>query len=229
MLFAAGFGTRMGALTAHVPKPLIAVGGKRLINHALALADAAKITDIVVNLHYLGKQIEDYLQDQRVRFSWERDIILETGGGLRAALPLLGDGPVITLNTDAVWTNPAALTQLMAGWEDSTMDALVLVLPAHLATGHNGNGDFVMAADGKISRANGAAGLVYLGAQILKTDRLADIATPVFSLNLIWDQMIADGRLYGLIYDGGWCDVGSPEGLAQAETLLAMTAASGNV
>ena len=106
---------------------------------------------------------------------------------------------------------------------------LVLVFAEIFGLSAFRNGDFVMAADGKISRANGAAGLVYLGAQILKTDRLADIATPVFSLNLIWDQMIADGRLYGLIYDGGWCDVGSPDGLAQAETLLAMTAASGNV
>lgn len=221
MLFAAGFGSRMGGLTANVPKPLIKVAGLALIDHALALAVAAKIDQIVVNLHYLGDQIVAHLRGQDILFSWENGVLLETGGGLRAALPLLGAGPVVTLNSDAVWTDQTALAQLLAHWDDSKMDALVLLLPVDHAVGHKGRGDFILAQDGQISRANGGDGLVYLGAQIIRSDGLADIAEAVFSLNVVWDQMIAQGRAFGLIYDGAWCDVGSPEGIVQAEALLA--------
>lgn len=229
MLFAAGFGTRMGPLSANMPKPLISVSGQTLIDRALALASTAQVDRIVVNLHYLGDQIVDHLHDRAVQFSYERDGILETGGGLRAALPLLGAGPVITLNTDAVWTNQSGLTQLLKAWDDNKMDALVLLLPAHLATGHTGRGDFILAADGRISRANGTPGLIYLGAQIIRTDLLMAVAAPAFSLNLIWDQMIGNGRAYGVIYDGGWCDVGSPAGIALAEAMLAPNPEPGDV
>jgi NDP-sugar pyrophosphorylase family protein len=116
MLFAAGFGTRMGALTANRPKPLISVAGRPLIDHALAVADAAGVTDTVVNLHYLGDQITDHLQGRNLAFSWEREQILETGGGLKQALPQLGAGPVLTLNTDAVWTGKNPLSQLLQAW-----------------------------------------------------------------------------------------------------------------
>lgn len=221
MLFAAGFGSRMGGLTANVPKPLIKVAGLALIDHALALAVTAKIDQIVVNLHYLGDQIVAHLRGQDILFSWENGVLLETGGGLRAALPLLGAGPVVTLNSDAVWTDQTALAQLLAHWDDTKMDALVLLLPVDHAVGHKGRGDFILAQDGQISRANGGDGLVYLGAQIIRSDGLADIAEAVFSLNVVWDQMIAQGRAFGLIYDGAWCDVGSPEGIVQAEALLA--------
>ena len=229
MLFAAGFGTRMGKLTVHMPKPLIPVGGRALIDHALALADAAKVDRIVVNLHYLGEQIIDHLQGRRIQFSSEHETILETGGGLRAALPLLGAGPVITLNSDAVWTDDAALLQLLAHWDGAKMDALVLLMPAHRAVGHVGRGDFIMANDGKINRADGRDGMVYLGAQIIRTDTLAEIAKPRFSMNVVWDQMIASGRAYGLVYNGGWCDVGNPGGIALAETMLGQTPAGSHV
>ena len=221
MLFAAGFGTRMGALTATRPKPLIRVAGRALIDHALALADGAGITRRVANVHYLPDQIAAHLAGRDVALSWEKDRILETGGGLRAALPLLGGNPVATLNTDAVWTGRNPLSQLMAAWDDRRMDGLLLLLPVGQALGHGGTGDFLMAADGRLSRAQGAAGPVYLGAQILRTDGLAAIADPVFSLNRLWDQMIADGRLFGLVHDGGWCDVGHPEGITMAEDMLA--------
>lgn len=220
MLFAAGFGTRMGALTAAMPKPLIPVAGRPLIDHALSLADAAGITRRVANLHYKGQQLEAHLAGHNVALSWERQQILETGGGLRAALPLLGPGPVLTLNTDAVWTGENPLTQLLAAWNDSTMDALLLLLPAPRARGHDGSGDFLLAADGRISRAKGAAGVVYLGAQILRTDLLCAVSEPVFSLNRLWDTMIAEGRAHGLIHRGEWCDVGRPEGIAAAEAML---------
>lgn len=221
MLFAAGFGTRMGALTASRPKPLIPVAGKPLLDHALDVADAAGVTDMAINLHYLGDQIAAHVARRAIALSWEREQILETGGGLRAALPLLGHGPVMALNTDAVWTGANPLTQLMAAWDDAKMDALLLLLPADHALGHRGRGDFLLADDGRISRAHGADGPVYLGAQIIRPSALLAISEPVFSLNRPWDDLIAKGRAFGVIHQGGWCDVGSPEGIQTAETLLA--------
>ena len=220
MLFAAGFGTRMGALTASRPKPLIPVAGRPLIDHALSLADEAGITRIAANTHYLPDQIATHLAPRGIALSHETPTILETGGGLKAALPLLDGNPVLTLNTDAVWTGANPLTQLIAAWDAARMDGLLLLLPAAHATGHTGTGDFLMDGEGRLTRAKGAAGAVYLGAQMLRTDGLADISAKVFSLNLLWDRMITEGRLFGLIHDGGWCDVGKPEGVAQAETLL---------
>lgn len=220
MVFAAGFGTRMGALTANRPKPLIDVAGKPLLDHALDLANAAGAAPVVVNSHYLRDQISRHLAGRQVQISEEPDQILETGGGLRRALPMLGPGPVMTLNSDAVWTGLNPLAELAAHWDPARMDALLLLLPADKALGHSGTGDFVLSAEGRISRAAGRPGLIYLGAQILNPAGLAAIDKPVFSLNLLWDDMIAKGRAFGLIHQGGWCDVGKPEGVAQAESLV---------
>lgn len=224
MLFAAGFGTRMGALTANRPKPLIEVAGKPLIDHAIAQADGAGITTRVMNLHYLGDQLAAHVEQKNIGLSWERAQILETGGGLRAAQPMLGPGPVLAMNSDAVWTGENPLSQLLAAWNPDRMDALLLLLPAAKATGHAGVSDFALSGDGRIARARGAAGHVYLGAQILRTDTLAAITEPRFSLNLVWDAMIARNRAFGLVHRGGWCDVGSPDGIALAEQLLAKAA-----
>jgi MurNAc alpha-1-phosphate uridylyltransferase len=221
MLFAAGFGTRMGALTADRPKPLIAVAGRALIDHALAMADGAGTRPIIVNLHYRGDLIRAHLAGRRdVQFSDERDAILDTGGGLRQALPLLGPGPVLTLNTDAVWTGANPLTQLVAAWDPTRMDALLLILPVGDAAGHGGRPDFAWHADGRIDRGGGNETHVYLGAQILKTAQLADVPERAFSLNRLWDRMIADGRAYGIVHQGGWCDVGTPAGIGVAEDML---------
>ena len=220
MVFAAGFGTRMGALTANRPKPLIDVAGKPLLDHALDLAEAAGAAPVVVNSHYLRDQISRHLAGRQVQISEEPDQILETGGGLRQALPMLGPGPVMTLNSDAVWTGLNPLAELAAHWDPARMDGLLLLLPADKALGHSGTGDFVLSAEGRISRAAGRPGLIYLGAQILNPAGLAAIDKPVFSLNLLWDDMIAKGRAFGLIHQGGWCDVGKPEGIAQAESLV---------
>lgn len=213
MLFAAGLGTRMGALTANMPKPMIPVAGKPLIDHAMQIAYQAGVERIVANTHYLPDRIAAHLD---IPLSYESEL-LETGGGLRAALPLLGTGPVMTLNTDAVWTGANPLSQLLAAWDPAVMDGLLLLLPAAEATGHCGTGDFI---GQPLRRANGAEGLVYLGAQILKPDGLAAIAERKFSLNILWDRMIAAGRLHGVIHDGGWCDVGRPESIPLAEALL---------
>lgn len=220
MLFAAGFGTRMGVLTANQPKPLIPVAGKPLIDHALQLADEAGIRQVVVNVHYLAGQLVEYLRPRGVSISHEREMILETGGGLKAALPLLGPGPVLTLNTDAVWTGANPITQLVNAWDADRMDALLLLLPAEKALGHSGAGDFMMSAEGRLSRAEGRVAPVYLGAQIVKTASLNAVSETVFSMNRVWDDMIAQGRIFGLLHQGGWCDVGRPEGIALAERML---------
>lgn len=220
MLYAAGFGTRMGALTAQQPKPMVQVAGKPLIDHALAVLDTAGIADITVNLHYLSEQIEQHLKHRPIKFSYETAQILDTGGGLKAAARFLGPGPVLTLNTDAVWTGLNPIRQLLAAWDPKRMDALLLLLPQDKALGHTGTGDFLLHSNNRITRANGAKAPVYLGAQILKTDRVFAMSETVFGLNLIWDQMIDQGRAYGILHQGGWCDVGRPEGIALAEGLL---------
>ncbi|WP_145107452.1 nucleotidyltransferase family protein [Cereibacter sediminicola] len=213
MIFAAGFGTRMGALTATRPKPMIEVAGRPLIDHALALAEAAGVARIVANTHYLPAPLQAHLAG-RARISHEEEI-LETGGGLRHALPLLGPGPVFTLNSDAVWTGENPLNRLAQGWREG-MEALLLLAPSGAA-----RGDFTMDAEGRIARAQGAPGYTYLGAQILRTERLTAVNARAFSLNLIWDQMIGAGTAFGLVHRGGWCDVGRPEGIAEAEAMLA--------
>jgi N-acetyl-alpha-D-muramate 1-phosphate uridylyltransferase len=221
MMFAAGFGKRMGALTANRPKPLIQVAGRALIDHALAVAEAAKIEKTVINLHFFGDQLRQHLSARPdIVFSDETDRILETGGGLRNALPLLGDGPVLTLNTDAVWTGQNPLIQLMQAWDPARMDGLLLLLPMDQALGHGPKADFAMTPTGQLLRGHGNESHVYLGAQILKTTGLSGIVDQVFSMNVLWNQMIADGRAYGVTHQGGWCDVGSPAGLVLAEHLL---------
>ena len=220
MLFAAGFGRRMGTLTVHQPKPLIAVAGRALIDHALEVCADAGAGRVVVNLHYRGDQLAAHLQGRGVQFSWERDQLLETGGGLRAALPLLQGGPVLTLNSDVVWTGQNPLSQLVAAWNADRMDALLLLLPMAQARGHMGKGDFAVAADGRISRGQGGEDHIYIGAQLLRTEGLIDMPDGPFSLNRLWDRQIAAGRAFGIVHQGGWCDVGNPAGIAEAEAML---------
>jgi N-acetyl-alpha-D-muramate 1-phosphate uridylyltransferase len=220
LIFAAGFGTRMGKLTADRPKPLIPVAGKALIDHALEVASAAGIVRPVVNLHYRADQIVAHLRGRDVAFSHERDQILETGGGLKAALPLLGPGPVMTLNSDVIWTGQNPLTQLAMAWDSARMDALLLLLPVEKATGHGATSDFRLAPDGRLGRANGARGHVYVGASMINPDCLAGMRDRAFSLNLAWDRIIATGRAHGTVHQGGWYDIGTAAGIAVAEALL---------
>jgi len=220
MIFAAGFGTRMGALTAARPKPLIPVAGRPLIDHALTVAEGAGAGRIVVNTHYLADQMATHLAGRPVRLSHEPGPILETGGGLKAALPLLGAGPVAVLNSDGIWTGANPLKQLAEAWDPERMEALLLLLPLGRTLAHGPKGDFRLDAEGRISRGQGGEDQVYIGAQILNPARIAATPDPVFSLNRPWSEMIAAGTAYGLVHRGRWCDVGHPEGIAEAEALL---------
>lgn len=214
MVFAAGRGTRMGALTADRPKPLIEVAGRPLIDHALALAEGCD--PVVVNTHYHGAQLAAHLDGRGVRLSPEADL-LDTGGGLKAALPLLGAGPVFTLNSDAVWTGPNPLATLATAWTQG-MEALLLLVPRAQAVGRQGSGDFAQAPDGRLTFGGD---LVYTGAQILHTAAVAAESATVFSLHRIWEGMAARGTLYGTLHPGGWADVGHPAGIGAAEAMLA--------
>ncbi|MCC7320101.1 MAG: nucleotidyltransferase family protein [Rubellimicrobium sp.] len=216
MIFAAGLGTRMGALTRERPKPLIPVGGRALIDHTLDLTGGRGLR-VCVNLHYRAGMLRAHLAGRGLLFSDESARLLETGGGLKAALPILGAGPVVTLNSDAIWTGPAPLGTLAGAWDGARMEALLLLVPAGAATGHAGPGDFTLAPDGRLRRG---PGLVYGGAQILRTEAVAAVPDEVFSLNKVWDAMIARGTLFGAVHRGGWCDVGHPESIALAEDLL---------
>lgn len=216
LLFAAGKGTRMAPLTDTMPKPLIPVAGKPLLDHALDYAEATKCNPKVVNLHYKADMIRDYLAGRAILFSDESDALLETGGGLRHAVDLLGGSPVMTMNTDAVWRGPNPLTTIMDAWDDR-MEALLLLVDRTNVHGHKGNGDFEIDNAGRLHRGPGA---VYTGVQIIRTDCLADIAEGAFSMNVVWDQIAARGGLYGVRYDRQWCDVGQPDSIPIAEAML---------
>ncbi|MFG6566825.1 nucleotidyltransferase family protein [Sulfitobacter sp. 1A13679] len=218
MMFAAGFGTRMKHLTQNQPKPMVPVAGRPLIDHTLDLARGISPARIVANLHYLPDQLEAHLKAQDVQTVIETPQILDTGGGLRNALPLLGTGPVFTMNSDAIWAGANPLEMLRNAWDPARMDALLMTVPLENTLGHGGTGDFTRTADGRLQRGPGE---VYGGVQIIKTDLLADIEAEAFSLNLLWDMMLARGTLFGLPYSGRWCDVGHPGGIRLAESLLA--------
>lgn len=216
MIFAAGKGTRMAPLTDVTPKPLIEVGGQTLLDRALALGQQAGVGRVALNIHHLGDQIRDHVSGRNIAISDESDLLLETGGGLRKALPLLGPGPVITMNPDVVWRGPNPIRALMDNWRED-MEALLMLVPLGHTHGRQGGGDFSLDPAGRLIRRGD---LVYGGAQIVRPERLAGVAEDVFSLNRVWDLMIAAGGAHGLIYPGEWCDVGRPDCIALAESLL---------
>lgn len=217
MLFAAGFGTRMKPLTDDMPKPMIKVAGKTLIDHALTLSQAAGCAPIVANLHYKADQLKRHLEGTGVVTVVEQPEILDTGGGLRNALGHLGHGAVVTMNTDAVWSGANPIDLLHQTWNPETMDALLIGIPSENARGHAAAGDFSIDEDGRLTRG---PGMIYGGVQIINTKLLQDIPEKVFSLNLLWDRMLIRKRLFGVVYSGFWCDVGHPAGIKEAEAML---------
>ncbi|GGX39710.1 nucleotidyltransferase [Tateyamaria omphalii] len=217
MIFAAGFGTRMKHLTRSQPKPMISVAGKPLIDHALDLANAVQPQRVVINLHYLPAVLEAHLDDRPVTTLREHPDILETGGGLRNALPLLKSNPVLTLNPDAVWAGPNPLRLLLDTWDPIRMDALLTCVPLSRVHGRDSRGDFHLDKDGRLHRGGD---MVYGGAQLMKTELLNNVEDNAFSLNVPWSMMAERGRLFGLPYPGHWCDVGHPAGIVIAENML---------
>lgn len=216
-MFAAGFGTRMKELTQDRPKPLIEVAGAPLIDRAHRLLTDAKCDPIAANLHYRADMLATHLAPKGVHTIEEQPQILETGGGLRNALPVLGGSEVVTLNPDAVWAGPNPVQMVQDAWQPEKMDALLMCIPPERTIGHRGQGDFFLANSGQLRRG---PGVVFGGCQIIKTELLADISEDSFSINLLWDLMLEQERLFGLVYPGHWCDVGHPSGIKQAEKML---------
>ncbi|WP_299779966.1 nucleotidyltransferase family protein [uncultured Roseobacter sp.] len=217
MLFAAGFGTRMRPLTDALPKPMIPVAGRPLIDHALDQTVGVPLDRIVANLHYKPAKLAEHLAAREVITVLEHPEILDTGGGLRNAISHLGRGPVFTLNSDSIWKGPSPLALLRDAWQPEEMDALLMCIPVTQTHAYSGQGDFEIDQNGRLHRGHGH---VYSGAQIIKTDRLQEIDATSFSLNILWDLMSAQNRLFGISYPGHWCDVGHPGGIDIAEALL---------
>ena len=228
MIMGAGLGTRMRPLTADRPKPLVTVGGKSLIDHSIDRLVAAGVTRIVVNLHYRAEMLRAHLArraDAQIIFSDETDKLLDTGGGVVKALPLLGQEPFFVMNSDSIWVESAAaaVPAMIVDWDDARMDALLLLADMHTAMGYEGNGDFVLMEGGKIGRARDHAGvrpLAYPGVQIVHPRMFDGAPEGAFSTNLLWDRAIAKGRLFGTTLDGVWIHVGTPEARDEAEAYL---------
>jgi N-acetyl-alpha-D-muramate 1-phosphate uridylyltransferase len=228
MVLAAGLGKRMRPITDRIPKPLVEVGGRALIDHALERLAKAGVETAVVNVHYLADQIQAHVRQRRrptVIISDERGALLETGGGVKRALPLLGQKPFLVLNSDSLWIEgrKSNLGRMQEAWDPNRMDILLLVAACAESLGYEGQGDFLMSASGRLNRRRDkdTAPFVYAGVAILKPHLFGDTPDGAFSLNLLFDRAILVGRLYGLPLDGQWLHVGTPEAIVAAEKRLA--------
>jgi N-acetyl-alpha-D-muramate 1-phosphate uridylyltransferase len=227
MVLAAGFGERMKPLTERQPKPLIAVAGKPLIDRVLDRLAAAGVERAVVNVHYLADLIENHLKARaspKIVISDERTKLLDTGGGVVKALPLIGREPFFHLNSDTIWIDSVRpnLDTLAEAFDPAAMDVLLLLAPVATSIGYAGRGDFTMAADGRLERRleRDVAPFVYAGAAILRPELFDGAPAGAFSLTKLFDKAAAQGRLYGLRLEGVWMHVGTPDAIAQAEAAI---------
>jgi len=227
MILAAGLGERMRPLTDNLPKPLIPVRGRTLLDTILDRLEAVGVSEVVVNLHYLGSMIEDHLRDRprpRIVFSPEEQTRLETGGGVRAALPKLGADPFYAINGDVCWLDgpTPALDRLAAAWDERTMDALLLLQPTATAFGYEGRGDFMLDPLGCARRREERqmAPFVFAGVQILHPRLFEGAPQGAFSLNVLYDKAAEAERLFGMRHDGEWFHIGTPQGLAEVEEAM---------
>lgn len=229
MLMAAGLGKRMRPLTATRPKPLVKVAGKPLMDHALDRLEAGGIRKVVVNVHYLADTVEAHIAARKggIEFavSDERAKLLETGGGLMKAEPLLGEEPFFCANSDNLWVDGPneTLGVMRRIWDPGRMDALLLLVPLARANCHRGPGDFHMDATGRLARRKTAhvAPFVFTGVQILSPSLLTDPPSDVFSTNVFWNRAIEAGRCYGVSHQGLWFDVGTPQAIPVVESMIA--------
>lgn len=225
MVMAAGYGQRMRPLTLTTPKPLIKVKNKPLIGYAMDALRRAGIREAVVNVHYLAGQIEAWsrtVSSPHITISDERDAILDTGGGIARALPLLGHEPFFVMNSDSFWMEQGepALKRLQSTWRDDDMDCLLLLCPSDRTVGYDGEGDFHIDSAGRLSRRKlGETGaLAYIGGYLVHPRFFAAAPHGRFSTNLLWDKAIAAKRLYGVVHSGWWLHVGTPDSIALAES-----------
>ena len=230
-VLAAGLGQRMRPLTDTLPKPLVPLAGRALIDHVLDRLAEAGITNAVVNAHYRADQIETHVRTRtspHVEISDERGALLETGGGVVRALPMLGDAPFVIHNSDSVWIddNNKNLERLLTTWDAGRMDSLMLLAPTATSLGYDGKGDFNITPVGRLTRRGSGttAPYVFAGVSIIHPCMFNGEAERPFSLNRVWDRAIAAGRLYGIVLDGLWMHVGTPEALEGANAVIARTA-----
>lgn len=227
MVLAAGLGTRMRPITETLPKPLVPVAGKPLIDNVLdRLADAG-VETAVVNVHHLAGQIEAHLKGRRrprIVISDERDRLLDTGGGIAGALPALGPAPFFLVNTDSIWIEGARplLDRLAEAWDPGRMDGLLVLASTVASSGYGGSGDFLLDAAGRLIRRpeRTTAPFAYTGAGILSPALFNGAPEGPFSLNLLFDRAIEAGRLHGLRLDGLWMHVGTPAAIGEAEQMI---------
>ena len=227
MIMGAGHGTRMAPLTDDKPKPLVRFMGKPLIDHALARLSAAGVDEVVVNVHAHADLLEAHLKRipmPKIVISDERDQLLDTGGGVKKARSLLGDDPIITFNSDSVWSEGRrpTLTRMMDAWDPEHMDALLMIASATNTIGEVRRGDFTMEPDGRLVRREeqSVAPFMFAGVQIVNPTLFDEGPDGAFSTNLIWDKAIERGRLFGLRMEATWMHVGTPDDLADAERFL---------
>lgn len=228
MVLAAGLGKRMRPLTASRPKPLIEVGGKALLDHLLERLRMAGVEKVVVNVHYLADAVEAHLAKNShgldVSISDERSLLLETGGGMVRAAPLIDADPFLVVNSDNLWIDgPADTLKLLAShWNDAKMDALLLLVPHAKAENHHGMGDFHMERHGRLRRRERShvAPFVYTGVQIVSKRLLEGAPDGPFSTNILWDRAMEQGRCFGAVHQGLWFDVGTPQAIKATELIL---------
>jgi MurNAc alpha-1-phosphate uridylyltransferase len=232
MVLAAGLGLRMRPLTDHMPKPLVQVAGRPLLDYVLDKLAAAGVSDAVVNVHYLGDQIIDYVACRthpRVTISDERDQVLGTGGGVVKALPLLGTEPFFHVNSDTMWIDGVRsnLTRLAETFDPGQMDILLLMAPTASSIGYGGRGDYAMLPDGALRkrREHQVVPFVYAGAAILSASIFAGAPKGEFSLTRLFDAANEQQRLFGLRLDGVWMHVGTPDAVAAAEEAMSESVA----
>ncbi len=230
MVLAAGLGTRMRPLTNHVPKPLVKVRGKALIDHVIDRLAAAGVELVVVNVHHHAGLLREHLSKRRdveIRISDESERVLGSGGGIFKALPIFDGEPFFVHNADSIWVEGfgQALARMIARWNAGEMDALLLVASLVNAIGYEGPGDFLMDADGRLSRVpeQRLSPFAFPGVQIVHPRFFEGCSAGDFSVNPLWDHAIERGRLYGIRLEGRWMHVGTPDALAQTEEYLADT------
>ena len=224
MILAAGFGKRLRPITDKTPKPMLKVAGRTLLDHSIDHLAASGIEKVVINIHHLGSLIEQHLTrrtDVEIMISDESDEILETGGGIAKALPLLGEDPFFVINGDILWLDgpTPALQRLARTWDQSRMDALLLLHSTVEAYGYDGRGDFIVDPEGALIRRpeREISPYLFAGVQILQAKSLAEAPAGPFSLNLIYDQAIEGEQLFGMVHDGDWFHIGTVGGLSEAE------------